>query len=409
MKMIIITYHRGIYKMSVKWTALALSLSTALIFAGCSNSADTNKEETQKKEQTEEKVENESAEKETASPEASVQAYKDAVAELEKAKEGKEVDFDKVTKIYEEQLQELVKQRDAEFDEQIDPAITTALAAGKNKEMDAVIVKQLFDKLMQKEFFQTMRHEFAEIDEHWGDKEEVMEEYEEAQAFYTAVQGTVQKRDAAYGTKMEDAIAGGFSEMKAAIEKEDKLAFGLGKQVVDKTLMKTFYLAAGAKPHGYATKLSEAAKTDAEKAKVEQAEGWAFYQSVYPYLKKNAPEDADVILKQFDLETDVKSVDPEAVNKAFVRGFAKIALHEYEESTENFGKEKGPIYAIEGALFINMIESDLKEILGEKEATDLAAAAQSYLEAVKANNKEEADKILPQLEETLNKVVEQAK
>jgi hypothetical protein len=208
---------------------------------------------------------------------------------------------------------------------------------------------------------------------------------------------------------MEDAIAGGFSEMKAAIEKEDKLAFGLGKQVVDKTLMKTFYLVAGAKPHGYATKLAEAAKTDAEKAKVEQAEGWAFYQSVYPYLKKNAPEEADVILKQFDLETDVKSVDPEAVNKAFVRGFAKIALHEYEESMENFGKEKGSITAIEGALFINMIESDLNEILGEKETTELAATAQSYLEAAKANNKEEAEKIMPQLEETLNKAIEQAK
>ncbi|MBY6036812.1 hypothetical protein KUV80_09110 [Fictibacillus nanhaiensis] len=394
--------------MSVKWTALALTISTSLIFAGCSNPTASNKEETNKKEQTT-KTENESAEKVESTPESTVQAYKDAVAELEKAKEGKEVDFDKVSKIYTEQLQELVKQRDAEFNEQIDSTLTTALTAGKSKEMDAIVVKQLFDKLMQKEFFQTMRHEFAEIDENWGNKEEVMEEYEEAQAFYKAVEGTVQKRDAAYGTKMEDAIAGGFNEMKAAIEKEDKLAFGLGKQVVDKTLMKTFYLATGAKPNGYATKAAEAAKTDEKEAKVAQAEGWAFYQSVYPYLQKNAPEDAEVILKQLDLETDVKSLDPEAVNKAFVRGFAKIVLHEYEESVENFGKEKGPIYAIEGALFISVIESDLKEMLGEKEFADITKNAQSYLEAVKANNKEEADKLLPQLEETLNKVVEQAK
>lgn len=92
------------------------------------------------------------------------------MAELEKAKDGKEVDFDKVTKLYKEKLQSLVQKRDSEFNEQIDQTITAALEAGKKKEMEPIVVKQLFDKLMQKEFFQSMRHEFKEIDTNWGKK-----------------------------------------------------------------------------------------------------------------------------------------------------------------------------------------------------------------------------------------------
>lgn len=52
---------------------------------------------------------------------------------MKKRKEGKEVDFDKVTKLYKEKLQPLVQKRDAEFSEQIDQTITAALEAGKRK------------------------------------------------------------------------------------------------------------------------------------------------------------------------------------------------------------------------------------------------------------------------------------
>ena len=213
------------------------------------------------------------------------QVFQEATAELEKAKEGKEVDYDKVTELYTNNLQKLVQDRDAEFEDTLDQHITTALQAGKEGTMDKVVVKQLFDKLMQKVFYTTMKHEFTEVDEKWGNKEEVTEEIEEAKGYYAILQSTVEKRDAAYGTSMVDAIAGGFDEMEKAVEADDQLGFALGKQVVDKTLMKTFYYATGAVPNGYATKAAEAAKKDKEEAKVEQAEGWAFYQSLFSYLK----------------------------------------------------------------------------------------------------------------------------
>jgi hypothetical protein len=387
----------------------AMFLLASGVLAGC-NSQKTEttekKEETAVEDQKEEQAEQEEAEHEEINY---GEAFKEAVTELEKAKEGQDVDFDKVIHIYETKLQALVQKRDAEFEETIDQHITTALNAGKDGSMEKMVVKQIFDKLMQKVFYTTIKHEFAEIEENWGNKEVVKEEIEEAKEFYAILQSTVEKRDAAYGTSLVDTINGAFSEIESAVEKDDALAFALGKQVVDKTLMKTFYLATGALPHGYATKTAAEAKENAEEAKVEQAEGWAFYQSIYPYMKKHAAEEADYILNQFDLQTDVKTLDPAAINKAFIRGLAKVALHEYEESEENWGQDKSVITALEGALFIDMIGNDIKTLLGEQAFATLNDQAQKYLEAAKAKNKEEAEKLLEQIEATLNTVIEKAK
>lgn len=274
--------------------------------------------------------------------------------------------------------------------------------------MDGIIVKQLFDKLMQKVFFLTIRHEFKEVDGNWGNKEEMKEEVEEAKQYLEVLVGTVEKRDAVYQTTMKDKIEAGINQIEKAVEDGDKLAFLLGKQVVDKTLMKTFYLAVGALPHGYAGKVAAEASVDAKKAKTEQAEGWAFYQSIYGYIVKNAEEQAEFIQKQFDLSTDVKTLDPEAINKAFVVGFSKVALHEYEESVENWGQDKSVVTALEGALFIDIIEADLKRIIGEDAFKTLNDQTQKYLDAVKAQNKDQAEQLLENIKKTLNDVVAKA-
>ncbi|OKO97194.1 hypothetical protein BRO54_0207 [Geobacillus proteiniphilus] len=401
--------------MSLKWKWLAVFAAAALALGACGQNKQTTGTEKESSSQTaveKQKEPKEEAKAENEKEEAEVDyagAFSEALAELEKAKQGEAVDYGKVESIYKETLQPLVQKRDAEFEDTLDQHITTALAAGKDGSLEPLVVKQIFDKLMQKVFYTTIQHEFTEAEEHWANKEEVKEELEEAKTFYAILQSTVEKRDAAYGTKLVDAINGAFAQMEQAVQNDDALAFALGKQVVDKTLMKTFYLASGALPHGYAAKAAAAAKENAEEAKVEQAEGWAFYQSVYPYMKRHAAEEADYILKQFDLQTDVKTLDPKAVNHAFVRGWAKVALHEYEESKENWGQDKSVITALEGALFIHMIENDIKALLGDKAYDTLNDQAARYLEATKAKNKTEADKWLPQIEAALQQVIEKAK
>lgn len=384
-------------------------LMAGTVLTACSTS------EKQASEGTEEKKQEQTVNKEETKKESEVkevnyaQVFQEAITELEKAKEGKEVDYDKVTDLYKNNLQSLVQDRDAEFEDKLDQHITTALQAGKEGTMDKVVVKQIFDKLMQKVFYTTMKHDFTEVDEKWGNKEDVTKEIEEAKGYYAILQSTVEKRDAAYGTNMVDVIAGGFAEMEKAVEADDQLGFALGKQVVDKTIMKTFYLATGAVPNGYATKAAEAAKADKEEAKVEQAEGWAFYQSLFSYLNGHAPEEAAFIQQQFDLQTDSAKLDPAEVNKAFVRGFSKIALDEYKESEEFWGEDKSPITALEGALFIDIIGEDIKGLIGEAEYGELTEKTQQYLEAAKAKDKKAGEPLLKELQSTLQTVIEKAK
>jgi len=391
-------------KSKVSILTLAILLVTGGLLGGCSSPENKEEKQEQTKQQNENVNNTEEAQEDGEKELATV--YADAVNELAKAKEGKEVDYNLVIDTYQTELQEIVKKRDEEYSQNVDQQISTALEAGKNGELDGVVVKQIFDKLMQKVFFFTIRHEFVEVSENWENKELVNEEVEEAKEFYEILKSTVEKRDDAYSTDLVGKIDAGFSEIEKAIEADDALQFQLGKQMVDKSLMKTFYLASGAVPNGYATKAAKEAKEDENKAKVEQTEGWAFYQSLHNYLVNNAPEEAEYISKQFDLATDVKELNPEAVNKAFINGFAKVALHEYEESQENWGKDKSVITALEGALFIDMIDLDIKRILGEDAYATLSENAQNYFEAVKAQDKEKADTLLEEIEASVKVLME---
>ncbi|WP_284037409.1 hypothetical protein [Neobacillus sp. 114] len=391
--------------MSLKLKLITSLAALSLILGACGKAEET--ENKPKVENTEKPAEKkEAAEKEVANY---ADSYKEAIAELDKAKEGQDVDFAKVTELYNANLQELVKQRDSEFQDTLDEKITAALAAGKDGSMDKVVVRQIFDKLMQKVFYTSIKHDFTEMVEYWGKTEEVNKELEEAKEFYAIIKSTVEKRDAAYGTKMASAIEGGFSEIDNGIKNNDQLAVNLGKQVIDKTLMKTFYLATGALPNGYATKAAADAQKDAALAKVEQAEGWAFLQSIYTYLNKHAADETAFIEKQFNLETDAKTIDPAAVNKAFVRGFAKIAIDEYKESKESIGEDKGVITGLEGALFIDVIGEDIKTLIGEAEYKSLTDKATEYVETAKAKDKAAGEGQVDELIAALYSIVDKAK
>jgi hypothetical protein len=395
--------------MSLKFKLISSFVTAALLMTACS----ANQNDSAKKDQkvdTSKKVESQNTENSKKGEKmVYAESFEMAVAELEKAKNGETVDFDKVMNIYKTDLQSLVKERDSETEDNMDQTITTALEAGKAGTMDKMVVKQIFDKLMQKVFFTTVRHDFKEVVEKWGNVDKVNKEIEEVKYFYAILKGTVQKRDTAYGTTMGDTINSGFGEIDKAITDNNQLAFQLGKQLVDKTLMKTFYYATGALPNGYATKIAKEAKVNATNAKVEQAEGWAFYQSLYSYMKENAEEEANYILGQFDLQTDVKTIDPVAINKAFIRGFAKTALGEYGESEENWGQDKSAITALEGAMFVDIISEDIKALLGDAEYQTLKKQTAQYLDAAKAKDDEKGKQLLAQIKNNLNTVIEKAK
>ncbi|WP_144551985.1 hypothetical protein [Bacillus mycoides] len=64
----------------------------------------------------------------------------------------------------------------------------------------------------------------------------------------------------------------------------------------------------------------EGAKSDEKRGKIEEGEGWGFYEGMYGYIKKGSGEDGEFMLKEFDLKSDVKRVDAKGVNEGFVGG-----------------------------------------------------------------------------------------
>ncbi|MBP1933921.1 hypothetical protein J2Z37_003938 [Ammoniphilus resinae] len=354
--------------------------------------AETPKAQDEKKDQAEEQK----------GPQDFTTAVKTVVDELAKSSNGEKVDFALVEKTYIEKIKPAVEARDTEFNEQVSVQLDGALTAGKEGSLDTQIVKQVFDKLLQKVAFLSVRHELNEVGEHWDDKEKVKAEIEEAKQFYDPIlKSTLEKRDTAYETQLVSAVEGAFSAMESATEVLD---FQLAKQVVDKTMMKGFYLAAGASPNGYAYKIEKAVKEDPEHAGIAQAEGWAFYQSLHPYISKHASEEAEFINSQFDLTNDAAKIKADEINQAFIRGVAKVALDEYAESFESWGKDKSVITALEGALFIQMMEIDLKRVLGEEPTAQVIEKAGLLLEAVKSGDKEQAETLFKDVKNVLDQL-----
>lgn len=387
--------------MGYKNWAIAV-LASSLVLTAC-GAKDTQKQADQPKQEA--PKQNEQKE---ASPQELVQSYKDIVSELGKGKDGGKVDYDKVEKLYNDQLKKLVQARDSEYKEQLDQQISSIIKAGKDGSLKSDVVKQVVDKLGQKVFFLSLRHDFKEIDELFSDKAKAKGELEEAKTYYNGVlKPSVEKRDTAYKTQLGSAIDGSLKDIETSIDAGKKLDFSLAKQVADKSLMKNFYLAVGG-AQGYAYKIEKAVK-EGKDSKAEQAEGWAFYQSLYGYLVKPAKEEADFIQNKFDLKTPANEIKGDEINKAFVRAFAKVAKDEYKGTFENFGKDKGPVTALEGALFISVIEADAKQILGEEASKTLLDKANQLLQAAKANDRAKADALYKEIEPSLDKLAKAGK
>lgn len=394
--------------------AASIAVSIGLLVTGCGaggNSASTSTEASQKQAESTSAQPAQEQQKKELSPADYAKAAEELVAELEKGKNGGTVDWDKAEKIYSENLKELVEARDSETEGQVNSQMEAARAAGKSGTLTPAVVAELHEKLMQNIAFLSMRHDFKEANEKFSDKESAKNEVKEAKEYYTGLlKGMVEKRDTAYETQLVSAIDGGFTEMEGAIEKGDNLAFNLGKQIVDKTLMKAFYFASGAEK-GYGYKVEQAVKEGSkDDLKAKQAEGWAFFQSLKGYLSKNDQEAADYINQQFDLSNDVKNVKGDLINQAYVRAFAKTALGEYKETLENWGKDKAVITALEGALFIDVIKNDLaKGLGGEAQAKALVDNSQKLYEEVKGGNKDKATALHKQVAADLDKLAKYGK
>jgi hypothetical protein len=389
---------------STKWMAV-LSLSAGLL-AGCS-SPSTNKKDNSAT-TSPAPTAAASATPSAAPAAAPADAYKIITDEMDKAGTGKP-DYALVQKTYSDKLKGLAQKRDSEASENTDQLISAAIEGATSGQMNGKVAKQLVDKLLQKVLYTSMKAALKDANTNWAKPEEAKKSLESAKEFYKPVlESTVKKRDDAFKTTMSDAINGAFADAEKAVGSATTLKLDFARQVIDKTIIKTFYLAAAGKDLGYAYKIEKGAKEGTD-VKVEQAEAWAFFQSINKYVSGQAKEEVDFVNKQFDLATDPKTINADTVNKTLVRALAKVGSHEYIESQDAWGTDISIVTGLEGAVFIDMISSDITRLQGEAAYKTLYAQAQQYIKLAQDNKKEEAIAVMKQIQASLDEVIAKTK
>ncbi|GAB7388934.1 hypothetical protein BSNK01_27720 [Bacillaceae bacterium] len=369
------------------------------LLAACGNQAeDAAKNETGRQEQ-QETAKQEQLQEQTSShdkhadsdaaagAQANVKAYKEMIAELNKMQNNEPVDFDKIQQLYANELQQEVNGVSPEWDQ----AIGAAINAAKNKEIDPNISRQLIDKTIQSYFYQAQKDLHKKIEEalQAGNKEAALAHYDALVVYVDEVlKPTAAKRDEYWKVDMVNQIELGLQKEKEAIENNKPEDVSVYKQIVDKTIYRSHYLAA----LKYAKEIEENAKKgDLEKAKVEQAEAWGFYQAIKGSLGDGDEKAANELQRLFSIETDVKEVSFDKVNKLFVQAFiGKIKGYHEKVAAELAEGKDGRGHAMEANVFLKDIELALKEFLGEATAKQALADAETWFAAVTAKNGEEA-------------------
>lgn len=327
-------------------------------------------------------------------------------AELDKAKEGQAIDWKMVKTSYESKLKGGVTTAAPEIEE----VISSALAGVESKELDENIARQLVDKGIQSYFYKLQKSTQATAEEAVA-----AGKTDEATAALTDIKDmsetvfipTADKRDASYGFKNEEAIAqaisSGLTAQEEAIAAKNVANFNVAKQLTDKSIYRSFYLAA----LGYAQKIEDGVKagTDEKELQMEQAEGYGFLLAIEESL---AGGDEEAVAKLKDLY-DFSKTKPEGVQFKEVESLFAKALTEkidgYHEETQEALEKKdvdtARVEAMEANMFVIAMKPTLESRLGKEQASTVLSDANAWYALVeKGDLKAETtgDKIVDALE-----------
>jgi hypothetical protein len=318
--------------------------------------------------------------------------YKAMMDELNKMKDEKEVDWSLVESTYQKELKTAAGE--------LDNFIASGINAGKNGELDQNVARQLIDKGTQSYFYQQQKQLH-------GDVATALEAGDQAKAEATfgelkhlineVVIPTATKRDGYYELTGENSIVeniqNGLALQGEALASGNVDDFSVYKQITDKSVYRSYYLAA----NSYAKKVAEAVsegKTDETELKIMQAEGLGFYQAIKGSLSGGDEEAANKLQDLFDFsKTDAASLNADEVSSLFTKAFIGKITGYHEKvvaSLEEGDITKARIQAMEGNVFLKDIQLALNEKLGEEKTSELLVHAEKWYEAITAENKEEA-------------------
>jgi hypothetical protein len=383
-----------------KRTALSLFATAWLVggvLAACSNETTEEKQEASTEES--EKVDEKQNNTDFSQVEKQVTAYQEIKAELEKMKENKEVDWNFVSTHYKDYLQAEVNKIDESGE--MDQAISAAITAGQNGDLEQNIARQIIDKVTQSYFYQKQKslHKDVVAFLEAGDVDKAKAAFDEIKHLANEVFiPTAVKRDEYYqleGDKsLEQNINAGLSAQEEALNNENVEDYKVYTQITDKSIYRSYYLAA----NSYAEKIEAGIKEgkDETELKIEQAEAWGFLQAIKGSLSGGDEEAAAKLDEIFSLDqTDAKTIKASEVDQLFTKAILGKAKGYHEKTAaalENEEFVEARVEALEGNMFTKMIELELLEVLGEEKTNELFEHAESWFNAVSEQNTDEASK-----------------
>ncbi|MDE3839838.1 hypothetical protein C0966_10755 [Bacillus methanolicus] len=339
-----------------------------------------------------------------------VTTFSEMKTELEKAEEGKEVDWDGVLEKYKSGLQEAVSEINGEYDQ----TIQTAIEAGKSGELDPVLAKQLVDKTTQSYFYQKQKalqkEAAAAINE--GKQEDAKLAFEQVKHLANEIFiPTAEKRDNYYQLTSESSIVeninAGLSAQEEALTANKAEDFNVLVQLTDKSIYKSFYLAA----NSYAEKIEAAVKEGKDEAelKIMQAEAWGFLQAIKESLSGGDEAAAAKLNEIFSLDaTDPKTIKAADVNALFTKAIVGKIKGYYEKAPKALEENnvvEAKTEALEGNMFVKALEIQLKNKLGEEKAKETFTHAEEWYNNISENKKDDAkahsDAVLQAVEQLL--------
>ncbi|KRE44791.1 stalk domain-containing protein [Paenibacillus sp. Soil522] len=289
-------------------------------------------------------------------------------------------DLSAVKKFYADKFQTEVKRIDANIkpdDPKIDENISIVLDNAIAGTLNVGQAKQAIDKGLQWYFYFAIRdliNNQVRPALKSGDNAKAQTEfYKVVQIYEGVLQATVVKRDNSYSLHMADILNGTIEQLLSDLASGKADDFNVHRQVLDKTLIKTFALAL----HTYAKNIPTKPAADQPAA---MTEGYFFYMAVYTYLKGGSAADADYIRNVF-ASGDASKVNLEKIQDAMQRAMiGKVS----EYVNQAFVKlEAGDLqgargYAMEGNMFLSAQEV----FLGAEKYAAAAAYAQQFADAV---------------------------
>lgn len=315
------------------------------------------------------------------------QAIVAAAAKIDELRKVPNPDYSEIERIFNSELKELTEKRDAESQTTLTADIEKAIAAAKAGN-EVTLNGQRISKTLIRAFYLSVAHEFAEAESTFADKtkEGAFHKWDEGEAYFGGLKSSGYfKENPQLLARIDEAFENG----REAIAEDDLLGMKLEAQIIDKTVIRFFV-------GSVLLEAGEAKGLDAAKALEKIVEGQVFYSAVAAKFEAQNPQISAAL-------GSVQTANPDTLRTLFAQGLTDKVIKESEEVISNWGTDKAAVVAREAVLYMET----LKEVVGDKQVTDLGSVQDQVLQlesAVVANDKEEAESLVGKIAAALNTI-----